>query len=159
MANVVVIKANTNMRTANVSTQMEPDTLSMKNIRTIKINDSLEIDKTGHKLGKIFLNRLSERLSSDELKSYFIRFEKGSKSKIHLHDSEQILVGISGVGKLEIFSKIDDTSFELEESLELNEGDAVLIPPETPHWHGATEKHESSQLSFMKNGSTIWFDF
>jgi len=47
--------------------------------------------------------------------------------------------------------------FEIKESLELNEGEAVLIPSGTPHWHGVTENQNSSYLSFMKNGSTFWY--
>jgi len=65
---------------------------------------------------------------------------------------------MKGVGKIEIFSKTDkQNTLETKESLELREGEAVLISSGTPHWHGATENHESSQLSFMKNGNTFWF--
>lgn len=159
MVNTVVIKVNINMRMANVFIQMVQDTLSMKNIKKIKINDHLEIDKTGKKLGVIHLNRISENLSADDIKSFFIKFDKGSKSKIHIHDSEQIIVEMKGIGQLVIFSKIGDNSFEIKEILELKEYEAVLIPSGTPHWHGAIENKDSSQLSFMKNGNTAWFDF
>ena len=58
-----------------------------------------------------------------------------------------------------IFSKIGvQNTFEIKESLELKEGESVLIPSGTPHCHGATQYHVSSQLSFMKNGKTFWFD-
>jgi len=159
MINIALVtKVITNMRVANVFTLMEPNIPSMKNIKKIKINDNLEIDKTGHELGTIYLNRLSKNLSTNEFKSYFIKFEKGSKSKVHLHDSDQIIIGMEGIGQIETFSKIgDQTKFEIKELLELKEGEAVLIPSETLHCHGATENHISSQLSFMKNGNTYWF--
>ncbi len=148
------------MRVENVFIQMVPDILSMKSIKKIKLDDNLEIDKTGKKLGKISLNRLSENLSTSEFKSYFIKFEKGSKSKIHIHNSDQIIIGMEGIGQLVTFSKIEDkNTFETKESLELKEGEAVLLPSGTPHWHGATENQNSSQLSFMKNSDTTWFDF
>ena len=146
------------MKMVNAYILMAPNILSMTNLKKININDNLEIDETGHKLGKIYLNRLSENLSTSELKSYFIKFEKGAKSKIHIHDSDQILIGMEGIGQVVIFSKIDDT-FEMKESLELVKGEAVLIPSGTPHRHGATENQTSSQLSFMKNSDTTWFDF
>jgi quercetin dioxygenase-like cupin family protein len=138
---------------------MEPNILSMKSIKKIKINDNLKIDKTGHKQGKIYLNRLSESLLTNEFKSYFIKFEKNAKSKIHLHDSDQIIIGMAGTGQLVTFSKVNEqtNSLEIENSLELEEGEAVLIPAGTLHWHGATEHQNSSQLSFMKNGKTFWF--
>ena len=72
--------------------QIEQGILFMKPVKKIKINDNLEIDETGNKIGKIYLNRLSKNFSTDELKSYFIKFERGSKSKIHLHDSDQIII-------------------------------------------------------------------
>ncbi len=151
------------MRMANAFIQMEQDTQFMNSIKKIKINQKLEIDKTGHKLGKIRLNRLSEKLSTSELKMYFIDFEKGSRSKLHLHDSDQIIVAIKGKGHLVAYSGIDPISdntkanLRIEKSIELEENDAVLIPSGTIHWHGASEYQSSSQLSVMKNGNTFWF--
>ena len=160
MGNVMVIKANTNMKMVNVFTPTVSDIPSMKSIKKIKLDDNLEIDKTGKRLGKISLNRLSENLSTSEFKSYFIKFEKGSKSKTHIHNSDQIIIGMEGIGRLVTFSKIEDkNTFETKESLELKEGEAILLPSGTPHWHGASENHSSSQLSFMKNSDTTWFDF
>ena len=157
MESVVEIKASTNMRMGSVFILTVPNTPFMKNIKKIKINDPLEEDKTGRELGNVFLNRLSENLSTDELKSYFIKFEKGSKSKIHIHDSDQIIIGMEGTGQIVTFSKIDSGKLETSESLELKENESVLIPSGTPHWHGATENNSSSQLSFMKNCKTFWF--
>jgi len=132
----------------------------MSKIKKIKLDANLEIDKTGNEQGKIYLNRLSENFLTNEFKSYFIKFEKNSKSKTHLHDSDQIIIGMKGIGQLVTFSKIEDkNTFEIKESLELKEGEAVLLPSGTPHWHGATENQNSSQLSFMKNSNTTWFDF
>jgi hypothetical protein len=111
------------------SMQIEQGILFMKPIKKIKINDNLEIDETENKIGKIYLNRLSKNFSTDELKSYFIKFERGSKSKIHLHDSDQIIIGMGGVGEIEILSKINGQNrFETKESLELKEYESVLIP-------------------------------
>ena len=135
--------------------QTEQGILFMKPIKKIKINDNLETDETRNKTGRIYLNRLSKNFSTDELKSYFIKFEKGSKSKVHIHDSDQIIVGMKGVGQIGIFSKINGQNrFETKEFLELKEYESVLIPYGTPHWHGARKNHESTQMSFMKNGNT-----
>jgi quercetin dioxygenase-like cupin family protein len=90
-------------------------------------------------------------------------FEKGTKSKLHLHDSDQIIVVIKGKGHLVTYSEIepinDNTraNLRIEKSIELKENDAVLIPSGTLHWHGASEDQNSSQLSVMKNGNTFWF--
>ena len=133
----------------------------MKQIKKIKFNQNLEIDKTGHKVGKIKLKRISEKLSTAELKMYYIDFEKGAKSKLHFHDSDQIIVAIKGKGHLVTYSKIDPVTptkanLTIGTSVELEEGDAVLIPSGTLHWHGALESQQSSQLSVMKIGNTFW---
>ncbi|MGY5149709.1 MAG: cupin domain-containing protein [Candidatus Nitrosopumilus sp. bin_68KS] len=146
------------MRAENVFILTVPAILSMTSLKKIKINDNLEIDTTGNKIGNICLNRLSKNFFTNEFKSYFIKFEKGSKSKIHLHDSDQIIIGMEGIGQIEILSKIgNQNKFEIKESLELKKDEAVLIPSGIPHWHGATDDHASSQLSFMNNVKTHWF--
>ena len=133
----------------------------MKKIKKIKFKQRLVIDNTGHQIGKIKLKRISEELSTKQLKAYFIKFEKGARSKIHLHDSDQIIIGTEGKGNLVIFSKINDdvknTKLEIETSSELCEGEAVLIPAGKLHWHGASKDQSSSQMSFMNNGNTYWF--
>jgi len=60
MGNAAEIKAPTNMKMVSVFTQMVPNIISMKSIKKIKINENLEVDKTGKKVGNIYLNRLSE---------------------------------------------------------------------------------------------------
>ena len=159
MSIVKETKVHTNMKMVNASMQMEQDILFMKPIKKIKFNQNLEVDRTGHKIGKIRLNRLSEKLSTDELKMYFIDFEKGSKSKLHLHDSDQIIVAVKGKGQLVTYSGIDTVdgikaNLRIVKSIEMKEGDTVLIPSGTLHWHGASEDQSSSQISLMKNGNT-----
>jgi quercetin dioxygenase-like cupin family protein len=133
----------------------------MKKIKKIKFNQNMIIDKTGHQTGKIKLKRISEELSTKQLKAYFIKFEKGARSKIHLHDSDQIIIGTEGKGNLVIYSKINNdaknTRLVIESSSELEEGEAVLIPAGKLHWHGASKDQSSSQISFMYNGNTYWF--
>ena len=151
----------TNMKMDNVFIQMEPNTLSMKSIKKININKSLELDKTGNDVGQIYLKRVSKILSTGETKSYFLEFKNGARSKIHLHDSDQIIIGLKGNGKLVTFSKIKhtekETTVQVEKTMNLNEGEAIMIPSGTLHWHGAIENKDSSQFSFMKNGNTFWF--
>ena len=92
---------------------------------------------------------------------YYIDFEKGAKSKLHFHDSDQIIVANKGKGHLVTYSEIDPVTptkanLTIGASVELEEGDAVLIPSGTLHWHGASESQHSSQLSVMKIGNTFW---
>ena len=133
----------------------------MNKIKKLNIVKNLKKDTTGNKIGKIQLNRISKNLLTDELKVYYIKFEKGARSKLHLHDSDQIIIGEKGKGRLVIYSRIDLkneklANLKIEKSIELGEDDAVLIPAGKLHWHGASKNQSFSHISVMKNGRTFW---
>lgn len=131
-------------------------------IKKLNIVKNLKKDNTGNKIGKIQLNRISKNLLTDELKVYFIKFEKGARSKLHLHDSDQIIIGEKGKGRLVVYSGINLkneklANLKVERSVELGENEAVIIPAGKLHWHGASKNQGFSHISVMKNGKTFWF--
>ena len=78
-----------------------------------------------------------------------------------MHDSDQIIVCVEGKGMLTTFSEINpddkDNMLKIKDSVDMAEGEAVLIPAGTLHWHGASKKEVSLQFSVMRNGMTFWF--
>ena len=76
--------------------------------------------------------------------------------------NDQIIFAIKGDAQLVTFSSIDtidnkSAKLAVDKSINLEEGQAVLIPSGTLHWHGASKSKKSSQISIMKNGKTFWF--
>ncbi len=130
-------------------------------MKKINITKNLKKDASGIKIGQIQLNPISKNLSSNELKVYLIKFEKGAKSKLHIHDSDQIIIGHKGKGQLITYSKIDLTSnnnakLKNENILEIDENEAVLIPAGKLHWHKAYNDQNFSYISIIGNSKTFW---
>ena len=97
--------------------------------------------------GKTWMKVLSEKIESKDQDIYHVHFEKGSRTKLHQHDGNQVLIAIKGKGSLEIFRKYGSvkTNFKIKriERINLNEGDIVHIPAKVLHTHGSVDKKKS----------------
>ena len=78
-----------------------------------------------------------------EIRAAIVTFSPGAKTKMHIHDHEQILYILSGKGIV---------ATEREENVALP-GMIFLIQPGENHWHGATEESSFSHL-FVFNIAT-----
>lgn len=116
--------------------------------------------------------------TSQEQELYFVTFKKGSRTRPHIHATDQTLVAVRGKGIVVIVDKIEINSNGRsatikslpEESsnssmIELAEGDVVCVPAGKLHWHGALENDTGnssspfSHLAIRKRTDieTIWF--
>jgi 4-carboxymuconolactone decarboxylase len=80
---------------------------------------------------------------SKEYRINIVNFGKGVRNKLHTHDSEQIIMVLSGKGIV---------ATEKEEKIVV-EGDIVFVPAGEKHWHGAAKDSEFSHLYWFKAGS------
>lgn len=119
--------------------------------------------------GKTWMKVLSDKIKAKDQDIYHVHFEKGSRTKLHQHNGNQILVGIKGKGSLEIFKKsgTSKNSFKIKkiERISLNEGDMVHIPAKTLHIHGSIDKkkefsHIAINILPKKNATykTEWYE-
>lgn len=119
--------------------------------------------------GKTWMKVLSEKIKSKDQDIYHVHFEKGSRTKLHTHNGNQVLVATKGKGSLEIFKKFGSskTNFKIKKikKITLNEGDIVHIPAKTLHTHGSIDKkiifaHIAINILPRKNASykTTWYD-
>ncbi len=127
-----------------------------------KVNPDWFTDKTWMKV-------LSEKIKSRDQDIYHVHFERGSRTKLHAHDGNQVLITTGGNGSLEIFKRYgtSKTSFKIKktETLRLNEGDIVHIPARTLHTHGSIDKktvfsHIAINIFAKKNApyKTTWYE-
>jgi len=118
---------------------------------------------------KTWMKVLSEKIKSKDQDIYHVHFENGSKTKLHFHNGNQVLMAIKGKGSLEIFKKYGSkkTEFKIKriERISLNEGDIVHIPAKTLHTHGSiNKKKEFSHIAInvlpKKNSiyKTTWYE-
>jgi len=119
--------------------------------------------------GKTWMKVVSEKIKSKDQDIYHVHFEKGSRTKIHQHNGNQVLIGIKGKGSLEIFKKYgtSKTNFKIKriERIILNEGDIVHIPAKILHTHGSIDKkkifsHIAINILSKKNSpyKTTWYE-
>ena len=118
---------------------------------------------------KTWMKVLSDKIKSKEQDIYHVHFENGSRTKLHKHNGNQVLIGIKGKGSLEIFKKVGslNAGFKIKkvERISLNEGDIVHIPTKTLHTHGSTDKkkefsHIAINILPRKNSTykTEWYE-
>jgi len=119
--------------------------------------------------GKTWMKVLSKKIKSKDQDIYHVHFQNGSRTKIHWHDGNQVLIGVKGKGSLEIFRKYGDkkSDFKIKrtQKITLNEGDVVHIPAKTLHTHGSIDKkNEFSHIAInilpRKNTQykTVWYE-
>lgn len=118
--------------------------------------------------GKVHMKDISSKIKSKEQDIYHVYFENGAKTKMHLHNGNQILIVTKGDGSLETFRKYGtkDTNFKIKriEKISLKEGDIVYIPSRTLHTHGSSSKKTFSHIAInilpAKNTEykTTWYE-
>ena len=80
-------------------------------------------------------------LSSSQVGVCNVTFEPGCRNNWHIHHGgSQVLIAVGGRGYYQI---------EGQEPKELKAGEAVCIPADTKHWHGAAPGESFSHLAFM----------
>src|ERR687890_2011501 len=89
--------------------------------------------------------------TSQEQEVYYVIFEKGCRTRPHIHATDQTLVAVKGRGIVVIVDKIEinsdgksalinslsEVSSSSSSVIELSEGDVVCVPAGKLHWHGA----------------------
>jgi len=71
-----------------------------------------------------------------------VNFGRGVRNKLHIHESDQILIVTAGTG-------IVATEHERRT---VTVGDVILFPKGEKHWHGAAEDSEFSHIFITKAG-------
>jgi quercetin dioxygenase-like cupin family protein len=75
-------------------------------------------------------------------------YEPQARSFWHVHDEEQVIIAVSGVGVV-CWQGLDAPEL-------LHPGDWWHVTPGIPHWHGATPDVPFSHLAITAGGGTRW---
>ena len=119
--------------------------------------------------GRVHMKDVSSKIKSKEQGIYHVYFHNGSKTKLHSHNGNQVLIATKGVGNLEIFRRYgtSKSNFKIKrtDKINLKEGDTVYIPAKTLHAHGSVNKkktfsHIAINILPKKNSEykTVWYD-
>jgi quercetin dioxygenase-like cupin family protein len=137
-------------------------------LETIQFFKEGELE-TEYAIGKVTMNKVSDRFTAKdlkkEIKAYFVTFHDGARTRLHYHESDQILIATEGIGFVEIVKRIEETpdgggkySFVIEDSTDFRDGESVIIPAGKIHWHGAKKgsKDKFSHIALLRNTPTFW---
>jgi len=93
--------------------------------------------------GTVWTTSLAVGESEPPLNVVLATFLPGARTAWHTHPFGQILVAVSGTGRVQLAG---------EPAQVLNPGDSVTIPPGERHWHGAGPEQVFAHISMQ--GST-----
>lgn len=92
--------------------------------------------------GQVAMQSIIHRGDGDDFNLLIVHFSAGSRSKFHIHSSDQVLVITEGAGKV----ATDD------EVVKVTPGDVVLIPAGENHWHGAPDDTAMAHITLTRKG-------
>ena len=139
----------------------------MENYSKESSDVSLLKQKRKYFVGSVTLRDISSKIKMRDQKVYLAGFRNGARTKLHYHQGDQTLVITKGKGVLVLYKKISSKKGILRikpvSKTRLKQGDVVLIPRQTLHWHGAIAKNNFVHIALNafyqgKESKTIWFE-
>ncbi|HET7345407.1 MAG TPA: hypothetical protein VFJ05_06015 [Nitrososphaeraceae archaeon] len=132
-------------------------------------------------IGNFEIRRIFNESDSKEQEMYHVTFKNGAMTKIHTHESEQILIATTsssegskhsdiGRGFVILIEKGGNTAgdypkFDISKTIFLDKvGDTVCIPPNVLHCHGSRSKDQDfshiairrSTLDNKQQAKSLW---
>ena len=121
--------------------------------------------------GRTALSDLTEAIGASGCRVYHVEFSAGSRTKVHAHTGDQLLIATRGAGVLTYYRKRGrgSRSFAIEPdgSAELPAGAAAYIPAGRLHAHGSAPgsrrpfSHTAVNLAEAGSGAgmrTTWYE-
>jgi quercetin dioxygenase-like cupin family protein len=113
--------------------------------------------------GKVEIKKMVTDILTKEVETFLVTFTDGARTKLHYHETDQVLVATQGKGIVicQTGVKMDsDTTatVKMDEVHYLSEGDFVCVPAYMWHWHGAEKNNNFSHLQIKKPGKTTWVE-
>jgi quercetin dioxygenase-like cupin family protein len=88
--------------------------------------------------GEVVMIEVLNQYNSVEHEMYHVFFKKGALTTLHFHETEQILITTNGKGILCLFQEnIIENPEASVETIILEDGDVISIPPFIWHFHGS----------------------
>ncbi|MEE9199255.1 MAG: cupin domain-containing protein [Dehalococcoidia bacterium] len=94
--------------------------------------------------GEVTVQPLVTKGIAENVGLVMVNFSPGSRTKLHIHTHDQVLLVTSGKGIL---------ATEDKENV-VTPGMLVHVPPGERHWHGATQDSPFSHISITSPGET-----
>jgi len=105
----------------------------------------------GNFTGTAYLKMLVMEDKENPIAAGNVTFEPGARTKWHLHPAGQIILVTDGIGYYQEKGQPKKILYK---------GDVIKCPPNTAHWHGASENNYFVQIAVTsnENGTTVWLN-
>lgn len=91
--------------------------------------------------GTVWLEMLTDAPAPARVSTAYVTFEPGARTAWHTHPFGQTLIVTDGVGRIQRWD---------EQEEEIKAGDAVWIPPNVKHWHGASVDSSLTHIAIQE---------
>ena len=113
--------------------------------------------------GKVEIKKMITETLTKDFEIFLVTFIDGARTKLHYHETDQVLVATEGSGivVLQTGVKMDSNTtatVNMDEVHSLEEGDYVCVPAGKWHWHGAIKGSNFSHYQIKKPGKTEWLE-
>lgn len=114
-------------------------------------------------IGSVEIKKLVTDADSKEVETFLVTFANGARTKLHYHETDQILIATKGNGTVVLQSKVvmegdNVAKVSMDHVHIMNEGDYVCVPAYVWHWHGAIKREDFEHLQIKKPGKTTWLE-
>lgn len=113
-------------------------------------------------VGSVEIKKMVTEAASKEVETYLVTFSNGARTKLHYHETDQILIATKGKGVVVLQGKVqvegDAARVSMDEKHAMEEGDFVCVPAYVWHWHGAMKGEDFVHLQVKKPGKTTWLE-
>ena len=112
--------------------------------------------------GKVEIRKMVTDALTKDFETFLITFIDGARTKLHYHETDQVLIATEGNGIVALESGVkmdgDTATMKLDEVHHMQEGDYVCIPAYKWHWHGAAKGSRVAHFQIKKPGKTTWVE-
>lgn len=113
-------------------------------------------------VGSVEIRKLVTEAVSKEVETYLVMFSNGARTKLHYHETDQILIATKGRGTVVLQGKVtmegSTAKVSMDEVHDMSEGDYVCVPAHVWHWHGAANGEDFEHLQIKRPGKTTWLE-
>ncbi len=114
-------------------------------------------------VGKVQIKTIINDSITKDVEVFLVSFEDGARTKVHYHDSDQVLMADEGEGVLAVQTQVrlkEDGKAQVTfgEVQHLKKGDFVCIPAFSWHWHGAKKAGNFSHYQIKRPCKTVWLE-
>ena len=134
-------------------------TLLFSSVKDVEPDTSMSAYFTG----RVEIRKMVTEKATTEVETFLVSFFDGARTKLHYHETDQVLVATAGNGAVAAQTSVESVSetsatVKLGWMREMKAGDFVCIPSRTWHWHGAAKGQHFAHYQIKRPGKTVWLE-